>query len=47
MFAATAVFPLIVCGAALLIDEPRVAVKDNAPTQLGAALDPLESQTCP
>ena len=36
VFAATALFPLIVCGAALLIDEPRVAVKDNAPTQLCA-----------
>ena len=36
--AATALFPLIVCGAALLIDEPRGAVKDNAPTQLGASM---------
>ena len=29
VFAATAVFPLFVCGAALLIDEQRVGKKDN------------------
>ncbi len=28
-FAATAVFPLFVCGAALLIDEQRVGHKDS------------------
>ncbi len=40
VFAATAVFPLLVCGAAVLIDEARVGVKDNDGSAAGAGAVP-------
>ena len=46
VFAATAVFPLFVCGAALLIDEQRIGRKDDDGGGGGAAAGALTLPSC-